>query len=408
MTTVTGSSVMPRRRFGRTGLEMPVFSTGGMRYQDGWKDKPLSEVDPKVQANLEATIARSLEVGINHIETARGYGVSERQLGTVLPKYPREELIVQTKAGPTDDVDEFVRNFHDSLDRLQLEYVDLFSLHGLNDAEPLEKAIRPGGCLAAARELQKQGLCRHVGFSTHAPLDVLMRAVTHEGDGGFDYVNLHWYYIFQRNWPAVRAARERDMGVFIISPSDKGGKLYDPPPELVELCDPLHPIVFNDLFCLMHEQVHTLSLGAARPSDYDLHVEAASLLDRAEELVPPIVERLEQAMIEATGHASPEAGVWELPDHREAPAGLNLPVMLWLRNLLAGWGMEGYAKMRFNMLNGAGHWFPGADPAELAKVDPAELRGLAEGTLLGELAVERLHDSVTRLSGEKVKRLSQS
>ncbi|MEM1213483.1 MAG: aldo/keto reductase [Planctomycetota bacterium] len=408
MSTATGSSVMPRRRFGRTGLQMPVFSTGGMRYQDGWKDKPLSEVDPKVQANLGATIERSLEVGINHIETARGYGVSERQLGTVLPKYPREELIVQTKIGPADDPDVLVSHFRESLDRLRLDYVDLFALHGLNDEATVDQAIRPGGCLAAARELQRQGLCRHVGFSTHAPLDVMLRAVTHEGDGGFDYVNLHWYYILQRNWPAVLAAREQDMGVFIISPSDKGGKLYEPPPELVELCDPLHPIVFNDLFCLMHEQVHTLSVGAARPSDYDLHMEAAAFLDRAGELVPPIVERLEGAMREATGHGSPEAGVWELPDHRSAPGGLNLPVMLWLRNLAAGWGMEAYGKMRFNMLNGAGHWFPGADPGELAKIDPAELRGLAQGTLLGEAAIDRLHDAVTRLSGEKVKRLSQS
>lgn len=44
----------------------------------------------------------------------------------------------------------------------------------------------------------------------------------------FDYVNLHWYYINQLNWPAIAAAQERDMGVFIISPSDKGGHLHTP------------------------------------------------------------------------------------------------------------------------------------------------------------------------------------
>jgi predicted aldo/keto reductase-like oxidoreductase len=72
---------MRYRRFGRTELQMPVFSCGGMRYQQGWGDLPLEEITPENQANLEATIHRSLELGINHIETARGYGSSEMQLG---------------------------------------------------------------------------------------------------------------------------------------------------------------------------------------------------------------------------------------------------------------------------------------------------------------------------------------
>ena len=62
------------RRFGRTELQMSVFSLGGMRYQFKWQDVPLDEVPPENQANLEATIRRSVELGINHIETARGYG----------------------------------------------------------------------------------------------------------------------------------------------------------------------------------------------------------------------------------------------------------------------------------------------------------------------------------------------
>ena len=68
---------MQYRRFGRTELQMPVFSCGGMRYQHKWQDVPLSQIPGENQHNLEATILKSLEVGINHIETARGYGTSE-------------------------------------------------------------------------------------------------------------------------------------------------------------------------------------------------------------------------------------------------------------------------------------------------------------------------------------------
>src|ERR1043166_1376566 len=80
---------MKYRRFGRTELQMPVFSCGGMRYQFKWQDVPPKEIPPENQANLEATIHRAFELGINHIETARGYGTSEMQLGSVLPSLPR-------------------------------------------------------------------------------------------------------------------------------------------------------------------------------------------------------------------------------------------------------------------------------------------------------------------------------
>ena len=65
---------MKYRRFGKTELQVPVFSCGGMRYQHKWDDIDPSEVPADGQANLEATIHRALELGINHIETARGYG----------------------------------------------------------------------------------------------------------------------------------------------------------------------------------------------------------------------------------------------------------------------------------------------------------------------------------------------
>jgi uncharacterized protein len=260
---------MQYRRFGRTEIQMPVFSCGGMRYQHKWKDVAPEDIPEEAQANLEATIRHALELGINHIETARGYGTSEMQLGRILPTLPREKLIVQTKVAPFEDAAKFRHIFNKSMEYLKLEYVDLFSLHGVNTAELLDWCLKPGGCLAEARKFQREGRVRHIGFSTHAPLSVILRAIE---SGEFDYLNLHWYYINQNNRPAIEAATRQDMGVFIISPSDKGGHLYKPPSRLVELCKPLSPIVFNDLFCLARPEVHTLSIGAARPTDFDEHV----------------------------------------------------------------------------------------------------------------------------------------
>lgn len=397
---------MLTRRFGRTNLQMPVFSCGGMRYQYKWQDTPLDQIPPDNQANLEATIRRAVDLGITHIETARGYGSSERQLGLILPKFPREKLIVQTKCTMDKDPDVFTRNVEESLTRLQLEYVDLLGLHGINDAQQLAYAVGEdgrSGCLAAARKLQKRGLVRHVGFSTHAPLPVLLQAIRHEHQGGFDYVNLHWYYIFQRNWPAIEEATRRDMGVFIISPSDKGGLLYKPSARFVQLCTPLHPIAFNDLFCLSRPEVHTLSVGAGRPSDFDAHVESVALLERAGELLPPILQRLQAAIEEAVPAALRDPFTLGLPEWNDTPGQVNVPVILWLRTLVKAFDLKDYAQMRYNLLGNGGHWFPGLNAEKADTLDLSAFKRVAGADLKALLA-----ETHAELWKEPAKRLSQS
>ncbi|WP_026734067.1 aldo/keto reductase [Fischerella sp. PCC 9605] len=390
------------RRFGRTELQMPVFSCGGMRYQYKWKDVPQWQIPRDNQENLEATIRRAIEVGINHIETARGYGSSEMQLGRILPKLPREQLIVQTKVSPRADAKEFQRNFEKSLRNLRLDYVDLLGIHGINNAELLDYSIRPGGCLEVARKLQAQGKVRFIGFSTHGSTDIIIQAI-HTNQ--FDYVNLHWYYINQWNWPAIEAATRHDMGVFIISPSDKGGKLYDPPQKLVKLCAPLSPMVFNDLFCLSHSQVHTLSLGAARPQDFDEHLKTLELLDNASEILLPILSRLEQEAIAILGEDWVKTWHVNLPTYDQTPSQVNIPVILWLRNLAIAYDMLDYAKTRYNLLGNGSHWFPGNKADQMDKLD---LQQCLNRSPHADKIPHFLAQAHQMLSGEAVQRLSQS
>nr|WP_293072224.1 aldo/keto reductase [Moorena sp. SIO4A5] len=393
--------MMQYRRFGRTELQMPVFSCGGMRYQFKWQDVPKEQIPQDHQQNLETTIRRSLELGIHHIETARGYGTSEMQLGEILPKFPREQLIVQTKVTPKPDPKEFRRKFNQSLAFLKLDYVDLLGIHGINTPELLDQTIRPGGYLDVARQLKAEGKVRFIGFSTHGPTDVIVKTI--ETDQ-FDYVNLHWYYINQLNWPAIEAATRHDMGVFIISTSDKGGMLYKPPQRLVELCAPLSPMVFNDLFCLSHPEVHTLSLGASRPSDFDEHLKTVKLLERSEEVLPPILERLESEAIAKLGEDWFRSWDIGLPTHSETPGGINIPVILWLRNLAIAYDLLEYAKMRYNLLTNAGHWFPGAQANRVRELD---LRQCLRNSPNADIIPDFLEDAHNLLGGEPVKRLSQ-
>jgi uncharacterized protein len=393
---------MQYRRFGRTELQMPVFSCGGMRYQYKWQDVPKWQIPRENQQNLEATILRSLEAGINHIETARGYGTSEMQLGKILPQIPREKFIFQTKISPKPDPREFRRQFNQSLKFLRLDYVDLLGIHGINNRETFDDTIRPGGCLAEARKLQAEGKVKFVGFSTHGSTETITQAIE---TGEFDYVNLHWYYINQWNWSAIEAANRHDMGVFIISPSDKGGRLYDPPKKLVKLCQPLSPMVFNDLFCLSRPQVHTLSLGAAKPSDFDEHLKVLPLLEKTDEILSPILERLEQQAIAVLGEEW--VRTWEvgLPSYDRTPGNVNIPIILWLRNLALAYDMIEYGKARYNLLENGGHWFPGAKAKE---IDRLNFQDCLKNSPHAHQIPDLLKQSDRLLGGAAVRRLSQS
>jgi predicted aldo/keto reductase-like oxidoreductase len=413
---------IPTRRFGRTGLAMPALSFGGMRFQQSWSDLPADQITGESQANLRSTLEAAVAAGLHHIETARHYGTSERQLGWLLGEVPDPARILQTKVPPQADTDAFEAELATSFERLEVERVELLAIHGLNLPEHLEHTLRPGGCLEVVRRWQADGRVGRIGFSTHAPLPLIRAAIASDA---FDYVNLHWYYIRQDNWAAIELAHAHDMGEFEISPTAKGGHLHTPSARLSELCAPLHPIVFNDLFCLsasLHAgdgqaaapAVHTLSLGAARPQDLGLHLEAVALLDQAPQLLPPILKRLEAARDAALGERWLTSWSQGLPDWQDTPGQINLPVLLWLHNLLAAWDLESFARARYGLLGNGGHWFPGAnaDVFEANGVDgavsEAQLRAVLTDSPWAERIPAILRQLKARLGGSAVQRFSSA
>ena len=393
---------MKYRRFGRTELEIPVISCGGMRYQQSWKDIDPSEVTKECQENLEACIHQALDHGINHIETARHYGSSEMQLGWLLPKLERDKLIVQTKVPPYESADEFRDVLETSFKNLQLDYIDLFSFHGINNDSFL-KYVFDGGNLDVVREYQRQGRIKHVGFSTHALPSTILEAIK---SNEFDYLNLHWYYMDQINKPCIDEAAKRDMGVFIISPSDKGGKLYDPPDKLVQLCKPLSPIVFNALFCLANEDVHTLSMGVAKPNEFDEILKAVKVIDQASEKIETVLASLEAVRQQTLGSDWLESWTKGIVNFDEMPGEMNVYHILRLLNHYECFDMLDYGKMRYNLIGNADHWFPGQ---KVQSDKLKEFENLLSGiNPMASLIPQKLTKAHEVFNEGELKRLSQS
>lgn len=332
---------MRYRRFGKTNLNLSLFSLGTMRC---------------IASEQEAlqTVTAAIAQGINHLETASGYGKSEQYLGNIfktdLPK-TRSQLHITTKLPPTADANSMRQGIEQSLERLQLDYLDCLAIHGINTWEHLAWVESPTGCMQAVQEAVSQGYVRHVGFSTHGSLDLIIAAIN---TNLFEFVNLHYYYFFQRNAAAVQLASQKDLGIFIISPADKGGQLYTAPPKLKELCQPFSPLALNYRFLLSDQRITTLSVGPANPEQLREPLQVANQNEALSEEEIAALRRLEQQLaVLETDHCHQCYACLPCPEN------INIPEVLRLRNLAVAYEMTDFSKYRYQMFENAGHWFSG-------------------------------------------------
>jgi aryl-alcohol dehydrogenase-like predicted oxidoreductase len=137
-----------------------------------------------------------LQYGVNHIDVAAGYGEAELRIAPWLKRYP-DQFFVATKTGQRTaraGREELQR----SLDRLEIDHIDLWQLHNLADPIEWDVALSPGGVIEAAVEARKEGLIGGIGVTGHG----LQIAATHLRSlerFDFDSVLLPYNYITMQN-----------------------------------------------------------------------------------------------------------------------------------------------------------------------------------------------------------------
>ena len=146
---------------GKTGLNISRLGFGGI---------PIQKVDAEVTKQL---VQKMIENGINYIDTARGYTVSEVFLGEALEGC-RDKFILATKSMARDK-EGMAKDIETSLSNLRTDYIDLYQVHNPNPAQ-LETVLAEGGALEALLEAKEAGKIGHIGLTAHS-LEVFEKAL---------------------------------------------------------------------------------------------------------------------------------------------------------------------------------------------------------------------------------------
>lgn len=144
---------MKKRRYGRTNHMSTLAVFGAVA---------LGKLD---QPQADQVIQKIIDAGINHIDIAPSYGDAEIRLGPWMPKI-RKDFFLGCKTmerGKQGAIDEF----HQSLDRLQVEYFDLYQLHAVTTMDELDACTSKGGALDGIRKMRDEGLTRNIGITGH-------------------------------------------------------------------------------------------------------------------------------------------------------------------------------------------------------------------------------------------------
>lgn len=257
--------------FGNTGMEVSRIGLGGfplgaVNKAQGWD--PYSE-EGRMTA-LE-TINKVLDMGINYIDTAPGYGsgYSESLIGEVLENR-RDDCFIATKVEWDTDKKSVIESVERSLNRLNCECIDVLQFHGGRFTQENTKHIIEGGPLNAMQKLKEEGIVKWIGFTTEEAWSGRKLIDT----GVFDMVQVCYNMIYQSaanhllDW-----ADEKDLGVAVMRPMTSGilqRLLESLAPEWLEARDPYQTCLE---FALSDSRVDVANVGMRWAEEVKSNVE---------------------------------------------------------------------------------------------------------------------------------------
>lgn len=192
---------MQKRRLGKTDLQVSVIGFGGI---------PIQRID---EEGVYQLLLEAHKQGINFIDTARGYTVSESLLGHALERISRDKFYLATKS-MARDYDGMKKEVETSLKDLRTDYIDLYQLHNIRYEKDLDFAMGENGALKALQEYQDQGVIKHIGITSHS-VDLLDIAIDRQV---FSTIQYPYNPVENQGEPVFKKAHENDIGVIVMKP----------------------------------------------------------------------------------------------------------------------------------------------------------------------------------------------
>jgi Predicted oxidoreductases of the aldo/keto reductase family len=195
---------MNYRELGSTGLKVSVIGFGGI---------PIQRID---DTDAKKVIIRAEEKGINFIDTARGYSVSEEYIGKAL-EGRRDKWIIATKSMSRNRED-MIKDVNISLGNLRTDYIDLYQFHNIKTIEEYNKVLGEDGAYNALAQYKKVGKIKHIGITSHS-LDILKIAIE---SGKFETIMYPYNIVENQAEELFKRAKELNIGVIAMKPMAGG------------------------------------------------------------------------------------------------------------------------------------------------------------------------------------------
>ena len=300
---------MEYRTLGKTGLTVSRLGFGGI---------PIQRIDREGTRELMQLLKES---GINYIDTARGYTVSEEYLGYGLEGI-REDFVLATKSmartaqAMAADIDTSLRN-------LRTDSIDLYQLHNPSLAQ-LEQVMAPGGALEALQDARKAGKIRHIGITAHSA-QVFARALE------LDWVETVMFpYNIVENQAEELIAKCAEKGIgFICMKPLAGGAIEDGRLAL--------------RYVAANENITEIIPGMAAPEELEQNIAAMNdttpLTEAEKAAMQQVKDSLGTQFCRRCNYCAP------------CTVGISIPSAFLFEGYLSRYGLEGWARERYGALS---------------------------------------------------------